>query len=225
MQNQLARLLFIVGFALMSCDFKGNHHVASGEAEVDSTILNADTTTILGEKYLAVFRTDGFLYIIKSNHDTIQKEPDLFKQFEFTDFNQDGNSDLLISYISNIAAKDLFLFDSERHYFKKVKDFAMYPEAIPVKGTHFYYSYHRMGCADSNWDSDLFYIYDFKTHRIAHLEGRQCEGEQQGIFASKVSDDSIKLMEMLPMELIDTYANRKAGLLEQYWAANHSKFK
>jgi hypothetical protein len=223
--NNLKRLLLILCVGLISCDFKSKTQETLVVVDNDTTILHTDTTTILGEKYKAVFRTVRFLYVIKSNRDTVLKEPDLFYQFEFIDFNQDGNKDLLISYVSNIPVKDLLLFDSVGKKFKKVKNFTKYPEPEPITGTRYYYSYHRMGCADMNWDSDLFYIDNFDTHCVGNISGRQCEGEKPGIFINQVTGDSRKLIETLSIETIDKYSNGKQGLIKEYWTKNYDKFK
>gem|GEM_PF-5245252 len=34
------------------------------------------------------------------------------------------------------------------------------PPPQRINGTHYFYSYHKSGCADMDWDSDLFYIHN-----------------------------------------------------------------
>ncbi len=53
---------------------------------IDSTILYADTTTVLGEHYRATFTSDNILSISKTNGDTVLKESNLFGDFEFSEF-------------------------------------------------------------------------------------------------------------------------------------------
>jgi hypothetical protein len=191
---------------------------------IDSTILHVDTTTVLGEHYKAIFRTDNMLYVTKANGDTVLKESNLVPDFEFSDFNGDGHRDLLISYISNIPVKDLFLFDIHERNFKKVEGFSNYPESKPITGTPYFYSYHRSGCADMNWDSDLFYIDQFKTNLIGNISGKQCEGEKIGILITRIDGEAKKLIDTFPIEAIDNYPENKWGFVKEYWTKNYNKF-
>ena len=220
----MERVLIILFVGLISCDFKSKDKESLTSEHIDSTILHVDTTTVLGEYYKAIFRTDNILYVTNSNGDTILKEADLFQNFEFKDFNGDGNNDLMINYISNIPIKDLFLFDIETMKFRKVKDFSEYPESEPITGTKYYYYYHRSGCADMNWDSDLFYIDQFSTYRIGNISGRQCDGDKFGIYINRIDGDSMKLIETLPIETIDNYPDNKRGLIKKYWEKNYNRF-
>ncbi len=191
---------------------------------MDSTILRIDTTTILGEHYKVIYRTDNMLYVTKANGDTVLKESNLFGDFEFSDFNGDGHSDLLINYVSNIPIKDLFLFDINKQNFKRVEGFSNYPESKPIIGTPYFYSYHRSGCADMNWDSDLFYIDQFKTNLIGNISGKQCEGEKFGIIITRIDGEARKLIDTFAIEAIENYQENKWGFIKKYWTENYTKF-
>jgi hypothetical protein len=221
----MKKVFILIFVGLLSCDFKNKNNESLTIDDIDSTILYVDTTTVLGEHYKAIFRTDNVLYVTKSNGDTILKESDLFQNFEFKDFNNDGHNDLMISYISNNPIQDLFLFDTDKMDFKKVKDFSNYLESKPITGTKYYYSYHRSGCADMNWDSDLFYLDQFSTICIGNISGRQCDGDKFGIYINLIDGDSKRLIEVLPIETIESYPDTKWGLIKEYWTRNYNKFE
>jgi len=131
---------------------------------IDSTILRSDTASIQGEMYTVIFRTDEFLYIKDSNDKTVFKSKDYYPDFEFIDFDNDGNKDLMINYMSNVPAiKDLIVFDFKTKSFKAIENYSSYPDHKPLNGTKYYYSYHRSGCDDMNWHSYFFFIEIFTS--------------------------------------------------------------
>src|SRR5579859_906252 len=192
----------------------------------DSSIVRSDSTLILGEKFKAVFKTDGNLYVLDSRGDTISKERDLYHQFEFDDFNGDSLDDIRVHYATNLPTEDLLIFDSTGKIFRKVLDFSKYPEPKPVLGTNYYYSYHRSGCADANWDSDLFFIKNFKAIQIGNIAGRQCQNrdERDGIYISEISGDKSKLIATLPIDTIERWEGNKWGFIKAYWTKNYRRF-
>ena len=101
---------------------------------------------------------------------------------EFVDLNKDNNSDILVSYIGNNPTNDLYLFDPTNNIFRNLEGFIKYPDAVQLKAyPKFYYSYHRAGCADLDWVSDLFKIENFKTIQIGRIYGMSCEDNPQVI--------------------------------------------
>ena len=195
---------------------------------IDSTILSLDTARIQGQLYTVIFRTDEFLYIQDSNNRIVFKSKDYYRDFEFIDFNSDGNKDLMINYMSNVPAiKDLIVFDSKTKSFKAIESFSNYPDPKPLNGTRYYYSYHRSGCADMNWDSDLFFIENYKTIKIGNISGRECDDrdEKDGIYIYKVQVDNKKLIKMLPIVTIGKYKDYKWGFILDYWTKNYKIFE
>jgi hypothetical protein len=151
---------------------------------------------------------------------------------EFIDFDNDQNQDILISYIGNNSVYDLYLFDRLNNEFKFLVGFDKFPEAIQLKtNKKYYYSYHRAGCADMNWVSDLFYIDNFKTVHIGHIYGQGCDYEvkdnPQTIELFKVvdNDESKKIIvEKLPyLKHIPDFGD-KWTFIEKYWNKNYSKY-
>lgn len=197
-------------------------------SEIDSTILRTDTARIQGELYTVIFRTDEFLYIQDSNNKIVFKTKDYYPDFEFIDFDNDGNKDLMINYMSNVPAiKDLIVFDSKTKSFKAIESFSSYPAAKPLNGTKYYFSYHRSGCADMNWDSDLFFIENYKTIKIGNISGRECDDrdEKDGIYIYKVQGESKKLIKTQPIDIISKYKDYKWGFILDYWTKNYKIFE
>jgi hypothetical protein len=152
--------------------------------------------------------------------------------FEFTDFNKDGNLDILFTYIGNNSSYDIYLFDNKTDEFKKIDGFDRFPDAIQLKvNPKYYYSYHRAGCADMNWVSDLFYIDNFKTIQIGHIYGQGCD------FNEKENPQMIEIYKILENEkenekLIEKFSylkniskfGDKWSFIEEYWNSNYGKF-
>ncbi|MBA0883120.1 hypothetical protein [Flavobacterium undicola] len=152
--------------------------------------------------------------------------------FEFTDFNKDGNLDILITYLGNNSSYDLYLFDNSINEFKDLEGFDRFPEAIQLKtNPNYYYSYHRAGCADMDWVSDLFYIDNFKTIQVGHIYGQGCDFEvkenPQVIAIYKVlanSEENKMLIKKLPyIKNIPKFGD-KWNFIEKYWNNNYEKF-
>jgi hypothetical protein len=158
------------------------------ETRIDSTILCVDTATIEGIHYKAIFKTNDNFYILDSNENIVFKSNDYSRSFEFVDFDNDGMKDILFSYISNIPLKDLLLYDINNKGFTPVEDFSKYPEPIKIKCTKYYYSYHKSGCADMIWDSDLFFIQNFTAVPLGNISGNGCDDEEEkgGIYIYKL---------------------------------------
>ncbi len=197
------------------------------ETRIDSTILNADSSVIEGRIYKVIYRTDEFFYILDSHDKIIFKSKDYYKFYEFSDFDNDGNKDILFSYIGNVPRKDLLLYEAKNKNFRAVENFSNYPEPIKIEGTKYYYSYHRSGCADRNWDSDLFFIENFKTYKLGTISGRECENrdEKDGIYIYKSKENKETLTETRDINLIHEFQNDKWDFIKEYWTKNYKKFE
>jgi hypothetical protein len=190
--------------------------------------MMTDTAKINGELYTAIYKTDEFLYIQDSDNKIVFKSKDYYPDFEFKDFDNDGNKDLLINYLSNVPAiKDLIVFDIKNKTFQPIENFSSYPDPKPLSGTKYYYSYHRSGCADMNWDSDLFFIENYKTIKIGNMSGRECDDreEKDGIYIYKVQGENKKIIEIFPINTIEKYNNYKWGFISDYWTKKFMIFE
>jgi hypothetical protein len=148
---------------------------------------------------------------------------------EFIDLNRDNNKDILISYIGNNPTNELYLFDPNTNSFRWLDGFINFPAAVQLKAyPKFYYSYHRAGCADQNWVSDLFTIQNFKTIEIGHIYGKSCEDQPKEIEIYKVTnnnEEEAKLIKKLPYTKNITDYCDKWNFIDKYWNDNYLQFK
>lgn len=151
---------------------------------------------------------------------------------KFPDLDKDGNKDIMLTYMGNNFTYGLYLFDKTKNIFKFVEGFDRFPEAIQLKtDPKYYYSYHRAGCADLNWISDLFYIHNFKSVHIGQIYGKGCDAdlkeEPQAIEIYKVignNDDNEKIISKLPYKKNIPEFSDKWDFIKRYWERNYSKF-
>jgi len=149
------------------------------------------------------------------------------------DFNKDGYPDIMLTYMGNNDTYLLYLFDNMTKKFKKVVDFENYPEAIQLTTNRkYYYSYHRAGCADLDWMSDLFKIVDFKVIQIGHIYGLGCDFEvkknPQVIKIYKVlnnNKDKRHLIAKLPYLKHIPNRGDKWVFIKKYWNKNFKVFE
>jgi len=117
--------------------------------------------------------------------------------------------------------------------FVKIKNYSKFPDAIQIKANpNYYYSYHRAGCADMNWVSDLFKIENFKIIQLGYIYGQGCDSEDNEnppvieIYKMENNDEEEgKLIEsLLYAKHIPNFAD-KWDFIEKYWNGNYGKFK
>jgi hypothetical protein len=147
--------------------------------------------------------------------------------FSFKDFNADGYKDLLIEYSGNTpGVLDLFIFTPRTHTFRKIQDFNKFPAPQRIKGAHYFYSYHHSGCADMNWDSDLFYIHDTMAIALGNIAGRECgdSDEKDGIYIHRIHKGKRSLITTLPIQRIQRYKYDKWGFIDAWWKKHYKQF-
>jgi hypothetical protein len=197
------------------------------KAYADTNSIAIDTATVEGKKYLGFFN-DQTYYLLNAKGDTLLRKKDYYFDAEFKDFNKDGHQDIILHYSSNTSmVLDLFLYTPTTGKFREIKKFRDFPAPEQIKGTKFYYSYHKTGCADMNWDSDLFYIDNFNAIRIGNIAGRQCnnrDGLKDAVYIYKVRNDKEKLFKKLPIEIIWKSKDLKWGFINEYWTKNYKLF-
>lgn len=182
-------------------------------------------TKINGKRYKVCSGYYHGVYALNNKNDTVFKLNELGSG-EFLDFNKDGFKDIYIGYMTNVPGiYDVALFDTLTNTFKIVENFSSYPASQKLKNTNLYFSYHRSGCADSNWDSDLFIIKDYKTYKIGNISGRGCENdEKNGIYIYKTISNKEKLIRSFSITVIEKYKKYKWGFIEDYWSKNYKLF-
>lgn len=227
-------LIISLFFLLFSCrneESKLENMNSKSEISVTKSqiqVFKRDTLINDNQKYIVKhFRDENLdfsLLILNEKFDTIYKYFDYIDEYEILDFNEDGFKDLRLDYITNTPdVVDIVLFDSISKRFEIVKDLGYYPSPFKIKNSNYYYSYHRAGCADLNWESDLFYIKDYRCIKIGNISGRGCGYEKRnGIFINKIVDK--KAVEINWIKRDSGYYDDKWEFIENYWTKNHLKF-
>ncbi len=201
---------------------------------VDTTFAQVGRTFIVrrqcvDEKYIILSIYDNKALILKDTLDFIGPGGG----FDLWDFDMDGNKDLLLTMIGNNPISFLYLFDITKNSFKNVEGFNDFPQANAVKGQkNIYYSYHRSGCADANWVSDLFKIVNFETIQIGHIYGKGCDfevGENPPVIEIyKILDndeEKEELIQKIPYSKgVEEYGD-KWDFIENYWSNNYKRFE
>ncbi|MEO3408114.1 hypothetical protein AAFN85_29640 [Mucilaginibacter sp. CAU 1740] len=174
------------------------------------------TASVGGVRYKAIFKNNDDFVIIKAKGKVINRlNAGGIWKMKFIDFDRDGYKDLLIEYFSNTPGDNaLFLYNKSMRNFTEVKNFGSFAAATRLGNTNLYYSYERAGCADMNWNSDLFKINNYKAIAIGHIAGLGCEGDKEvGVFISKVKGEKLLPIKSYPIGVIKKYKSYKWVLL------------
>lgn len=191
-----------------------------------------DSTFVVDQiefKILACRTQNGSIaQLIKSKKDTLTIDG-VSGNIEILKFDNDDFPDITFSYLGNNYTADLFLYDSKSKNYRQVDGFMEVSDSKTLTSNpNYFYSYHRAGCADMNWVSNLFYIDNFKIYQIGEIYGKGCDDEEseKEIEISKiVTLDKIFTIETLPIDTIDSYDDYKWGFIKDYWNKNFEKFK
>ena len=191
---------------------------------IDSSIY-FQALQIQGKKYTVLLTSSG-CYILNTKKDTILRERGDYFGLKCLDFNQDGFPDVFLEESSNTPEMySLLLYDPLNGRFKKVKNFDLFPSPTRIARTKYYYSYHKNGCADLDWVSDLFYLDHFRTKLIGKIHGSGCEPDtNQSIHIYKVNGPKQILYKILPISIINSYRDSKWGFIKQYWSKKYTRF-
>ena len=195
-------------------------------AQEDSLIFSQRAVSIHGKQYNGFLTRNGF-QLLSVNQQAFFNAPGDYFDWQVKDFNKDGFKDIYLNKGGNTPERfDLFLYLPKTKTFRQVVDFENFPATENIPGTKYFYSYHRSGCADMNWDSDLFYIKDFKAVRIANISGRECENsvEKDGLYVNKVRGVEKRLFKTLPIDTVHKFKNDKWGFIKKYWSENYKIF-
>lgn len=216
-------LLFALLFSTTICAQEHNSDtsflISKQNFKIQTREINSAQVT------LTIFRNSKVIKV-----DTL--DSDGLSNLKFPDFDNDGYKDIMLTYMGNNFTYELYLFDKTKSDFKYVKGFDRFPQAMQLTSNpKYFYSYHRAGCADLNWVSDLFYIENFKSIHIGQIYGKGCdadvENKPQVIEIYKVignNDDNEKLISKLPyIKNIPEFGD-KWDFIKRYWEKDYSKF-
>lgn len=207
-------------------------HAYGQQDRYDTTLLNNKLPFKINVKtskntFLLTSTSKGKVTVI----DTIDFEEVAY--IKYPDFDNDGNKDILIDYYGNNSTYFLYLFDKSRNKFIKIDNYMSFPDAMQLTSNRkYYYSYHRAGCADMNWVSDLFKIQDFKIVHIGSIYGNGCDFEVETnpqvieIYKVLKNDESNKkLLVALPYLEYINENSEKWTFAGKYWNENYTKFE
>ncbi len=200
----------------------------SNEIKTQFKEIKRDTLIVNNLKFVIKQFKEGnldfSLVILNEKFDTIYKHNDFIDEYKIIDFNNDGYQDIELDYITNVPGiVDVLLFDLASGKFQIIEELGNYPSPIKIKKSEYYYSYERAGCADYNWESNLFYISDYKCVKIGNITGKGCGYEKRnGIFINKIVNN--KEVEINWIKRDTGYYEDKWEFIEKYWTKNHLKF-
>jgi hypothetical protein len=210
-RNQMRHTTILIALLLLSGSCRSQDHVRAVTINKNSYKVYNDYTSLI-------------ITTVKSDT-VINVHADYFT-IDYRDINGDGYVDILGGRGGNTSeCFDLFLFVAKSRTFRKVRNFDQFPAPTRLKGTRYFYSYHKSGCADMNWDSDLFYISNFKAIRIGNIAGHQCQKDEvQGLFIYKVVRGIEKFVKRLQPEVTSKYNEGKWGFIKEYWTKSWRDF-
>lgn len=220
--QMLALFLFMV-----NCGSRKSDSSAARRIFLDTVVTNAGASI-----HLTAISNSDTTALLKSRSGGVETLIDTLEQataivsMEVIDFDKNGSADILLDYIGNNSTYFLYLFDSTTSTFRNIDNYLSFPDGQQLDSNRqLYYSYHRAGCADLNWASDLFTIKDFNIIHLAHLYAEGCGGEQEGISVYSVIDinsDSTTLIETIPYSGEENHD--KWNILKKYWNENYSRY-
>jgi len=190
---------------------------------MDTTARDIHSFRIDGSVYTGVLKQDSF-YLYDGRGRALLRLPSEYLSFEFKDYNGDGYRDLILEVSSNTPdVMEIYLYSPSHHGFRELKDARKFPAPTRIKGTPYYYSYHRGGCADMVWDSDLFYIHNGAAVALGHIHAEECKIEE-GVYIYKIRGGKEQLVKRLQIKTIHAYKNGKWGFIAAYWKKYYRRF-
>jgi hypothetical protein len=220
----MKRLLFSL-FLFNSSILSAQEHTSDTSFVINKQTFKIQTRAISSDQVaLRIYRNTELI-----NVDTLNAGG--LSELKFPDFDKDGNRDIMLTFMGNNFTYELILFDKTKNTFRFVEGFNRFPASQQLKtNPRYYFSYHRAGCADLNWVSDLFFIDNFKTVHVGQIYGKGCDAdiinEPQVIEVYKIFDnteDKEKLVAKLHyLKNIPQFGD-KWDFIKKYWEKNYLK--
>jgi hypothetical protein len=166
------------------------------------------------------------LFTLKSqNGDILYKNDNNPSEYVFTDFNEDGFFDIELHFMTNVpGVHEILIFNPDSKSFKEIENFSSFPASLKIKGADLFYSYHRSGCADNDWGSDLFSLKDNKAVKMGTIKAIECANQHDnGIYFYKVIGEKKQLIEHRTIK--EKGFDNKWVFIKKYWTENYVKFK
>lgn len=212
--------------ALTACS---SHQEQGGMRKaVDPSWIDIGSIQMDGRSYDVVHASDTLFILFQDA--VVFKHEAFTSSIELIDFDEDGLQDIMLHYNTNVPdIRDLIRYSSEARSFRMVEAFSRFPAPTKIPGCVCYYSYHRSGCADLNWDSDLFIIENSSAIRLGNINGNGCDYDNPDpmIRVSMIGIDEeplLPLIDSLPIDSAWSYAGLKWEFIEKYWNREHPRF-
>jgi hypothetical protein len=199
----------------------------------DSVVIQIDTLTINDQKFIQTLKDSNFSCLLSLNGDTIVKSEGYYFEAVFLDIDKDGYKDIRVFVFSNMPNQCYnYLFDRRLKTFKLIEH--CYLDIQKIKGTDFFYSYNRVGCADMNWVSHLSKIENYKLINYGYMYGQGCDFEVEKypqvieiykVIHSDADNDERILVEKLPYQKHIKVFDDKWEFIENYWKRNNKTFE
>jgi hypothetical protein len=142
---------------------------------------------------------------------------------ELMDINEDGATDIRIFIFSNTPNQcDNYLFDKQNGTFRLIENCHL--DVRKITGTHLYYSYNAIGCADMNWESYLSTIEGFELTHKGLISGEGCDDVKR-IKIYRFAGGEQRQVAELPYTKYIPENDDKWSFIERYWAENHPRFE
>jgi hypothetical protein len=224
-EARLSAIGLIIIFLLHSPGVLGQQEKMQAD---DSTAYSVKRIIVHGKTLIGYIIGNTF-YLTTTRGKVLLQSDGGCSSWNFTDFNGDGFKDIVVSYVTNTPDEnDLYLYVASSHKFVRVQHFLDFPAAERIPGTHYYYSYHHSGCADQNWDSDLFYFRDFQAVRLGNISGVGCpadDREKEAIYIHRIRGARGILVNKYPISVVGRYRKNKWGFIKQYWTSHYPLFQ
>lgn len=187
-----------------------------------------DTVKINQQYYLEVFIDSTFTCLLNEQGDTIIAAQDYYHDLDLTDINKDGYKDLRVYFVSNTPNQcDNYLFNPKLKKFRLVEN--CYLDIEKVKGSDFYFSYNRAGCADMNWESYLSKIENDTLVHYGYIKGTGCKSNtSQTLEIYKITDpvnENKILIKTFPYQDFIPKHGDKLDFIKTYWAEHYKLFQ
>jgi hypothetical protein len=211
--------------------------VCSGQKSISTKVKKTfseqtkDTLVLNHQRLIRALRDKRLQSLVMLSGDTILKDVGYYSEVEFIDINADGYKDIRAFVVSNTPNQcENYLFDKKKKTFLLLQNCDL--DIRLIKGTHYYYSYNRAGCADMNWESYLSSIENFKLVPAGYIYGQGCDfdvkNNPQTIEIYKITNPAaetkILLKKLSYIKCIPTFGD-KWNFIENYWRKNWQTFK
>jgi hypothetical protein len=201
------------------------------KSQSDKTLKQTKDTLILNHQIIVqTFKEKKLQSLTTLSGDTVLKNGDYYSNIVFVDINDDGFKDIRAFVISNTPNQcENYLYDKANKTFRQIE--ACDLDIQLIKGTKFFYSYDRAGCADMNWESYLSKIENFKLVSLGYIYGQGCDFQvkenPQEIKIYKITNpdkDQKVLFKKLPYRQYIPKFEDKWYFIKNYWKKNWQTF-